>query len=164
MEESIVPRFRHIIDFIRTRTDARISYHSCGITYDLLPCFLEMGVDIIHPVQANAEGNQDAARLKRDYGSRMVFHGNTNNQGVFHKSREEVVADALYRIRHLAPGGGYIFSSGHNIQANMPAENIVALFDTAREYGAYPIDTGRIDRKLDELIERRPEIRENLPL
>ena len=164
MEESIVPRFRGIIDFIRTKTDARVIYHSCGITYDLLPYFLEMGVDIIHPVQANAAGNEDAARLKKDYGSKIAFHGNTNNQGVFHKSKEEVVADVLYRIRHLAPGGGYIFSSGHNIQANMPAENIVALFDTAREYGTYPIDTEGIDRRLEELIEMRPEIRENLPL
>ena len=164
MEESIVPRFKKIIDFIRTKTEAKVIYHSCGITYDLMPYFLEMGVDIIQPVQANAKGNEDAARLKKDYGGVIAFHGNTNNQGVFHKTKEEVMADALYRIRYLAPGGGYIFSSGHNIQANMPPENIIALFDTARDYGTYPIDTDRIERKLEELIGICPEIRKNLPL
>ena len=109
---------------------------------------MEIGVDIVQPLQANAAGNEDAARLKRDFGKRIVFHGNTNNQGVFHKSKEGVIADALYRIRYLAPGGGYIFSSGHNIQANMPPENILALFNTAKEFGKYPIDTDRIDDEL----------------
>ena len=162
MKESIVPRFKKIIDFIKTKTKANIIYHSCGVTYDLLEDFLEMGVDIIQPVQANATGNEDAERLKRDYGNRIVFHGNTNNQGVFHKTKEEVMADALYRIRELAPGGGYIFSSGHNIQANMPPENILTLFNTAKEYGTYPIDTKKIDAKLKELAEKQPEIKTQL--
>ncbi len=162
--ESIVPRFKKIIDFLKSKTDAKIIYHSCGITYDLLDGFIEMGVDIIQPVQANAKGNEDSARLKRDYGNTIMFHGNTNNQGVFHRSKEEVMADALYRIRHLAPGGGYIFSSGHNIQGNMPPENILTLFNTAKEYGTYPIDTERIDTKLEELVRLRPEIREQLPV
>lgn len=162
--ESIVPRFKKIIGFMKERTDAKIVYHSCGVTYDLLDGFIEMGVDIIQPVQANASGNEDAARLKREYGGKIMFHGNTNNQGVFHRSKEEVEADALYRIRHLAPGGGYIFSSGHNIQGNMPAENILTLFNIAKEYGKYPIDTDRIDAKLEELVRIRPEIREQIPL
>ena len=162
--ESIIPRFRKIIDFLKTKTDAKIVYHSCGITYDLLDGFIEMGVDIIQPVQANAKGNEDAARLKREYGDKIMFHGNTDNQGVFHRSKEEVTADALYRIKNLAPGGGYIFSSGHNIQGNMPPENILTLFNTAKEYGKYPIDSERIDTKLEELAAVRPEIREQLPL
>ena len=162
--ESIVPRFAKIINFLKSKTNAKIVYHSCGITYDLLDGFIEMGVDIIQPVQANAKGNEDAARLKREYGDKIMFHGNTNNQGVFHRSKEEVMADALYRIKNLAPGGGYIFSSGHNIQGNMPPENILTLFNTAKEYGKYPIDTERIDKKLEELVSLRPEIREQLPL
>jgi len=82
-----------------------------------------------------------------------------SNQGVFHRSRDEVVADALYRIRYLAPGGGYIFSSGHNIQANMPPENILALFNTAQEYGTYPIDTLRIDGELERIQTRISGVR-----
>ncbi|MBT3272230.1 MAG: hypothetical protein HN368_03670 [Spirochaetales bacterium] len=158
-QESIVPRFKKIIDFLKSKTDAKIVYHSCGITYDLLDGFIEMGVDVIHPVQANAKGNENAARLKREYGNKIMFHGNTNNQGVFHLSREEVMADALYRLRHLAPGGGDIFSSGHNIQGNMTPENILTLFNTAKEYGTYPIDVDRIDNKLNELANTNEGIR-----
>jgi uroporphyrinogen decarboxylase len=147
----VAPRFKKIIDFIKSKTKAKVIYHTCGATYWVMEDLIEIGVDIVQPLQANAAGNEDPEKLKKEFGGRMIFHGNTNNQGVFHKSKEEVIADALYRIRHLAPGGGYIFSSGHNIQANMPPENILALFETAREYGTYPIDTDRIDEKLKSL-------------
>ncbi|TFG63680.1 MAG: hypothetical protein E4H36_05005 [Spirochaetales bacterium] len=163
MKESIVPRFKELISFLKSKTPAKICYHSCGVTSVIMEDFIEMGVDIMHPVQANAVGNENAARLKKVFGNRMMFHGNTNNQGVFHKSREEVVADALYRIRHLAPGGGYVFSSGHNIQGNMPPENILAFFNTAKEYGTYPIDADRIDAKLEELAAANPAVRNSLP-
>jgi len=149
--DMVAPRFKKIIDFIKSKTRAKIIYHTCGSTYFLMQDLMDIGVDIVQPLQANADGNQDPAKLKRDFGARMVFHGNTDNQGVFHKTREEVIADALYRIRHLAPGGGYIFSSGHNIQANMHPENILALFETAREYGTYPIDADRIDGEMEKL-------------
>lgn len=147
----VAPGFRKIIDFIKSKTKAKVIYHTCGSTYFVMEDLIDIGVDIIQPLQANASGNEDAERLKRDFGRRIVFHGNTNNQGVFHKSKDDVIADALYRIRWLSPGGGYIFSSGHNIQANMPPENILTLFDTAKEYGKYPIDTGSIDEELKRL-------------
>ncbi|MFW6181509.1 MAG: uroporphyrinogen decarboxylase family protein, partial [Spirochaetota bacterium] len=148
--EVVAPRFERIIGFIKSRTAARVCYHTCGSTAWVIQDLIDLGVDIVHPLQANADGN-DPVSLKREFGGRIVFHGNTDNQGVFHRSAEEVTADALYRLRHLAPGGGYIFSSGHNIQANMPPENILALYAAAREYGTYPIDTGRIDRELERL-------------
>jgi uroporphyrinogen decarboxylase len=160
--ETMAPRFKKIISFVKSKTKAKFCLHTCGATYWMMDDLVKMGVDIVHPVQANAKDNKDAARLKREYGDKLVFHGNTNNQGVFHKSIEEVTADALYRIRHLAPGGGYIFSGGHNIQVNMPPENIMALFNTAKEYGVYPIDTKRIDEKLKELSEIKPEIKEEI--
>jgi len=148
-KELVAPRFRKMIDFVKSKTDAKVIYHTCGSTDWVMEDLIEIGVDIVQPLQANATGNEDPARLKKMFGDRMVFHGNTNNQGVFHKSKNEVIADVLYRIRYLAPGGGYIFSSGHNIQANMPPENILALFDTAKEYGTYPIDTERINAELE---------------
>lgn len=149
--DMVAPRFKKIIDFIKTKTSAKIIYHTCGSTYFLIQDLIDIGVDIVQPLQANADGNQDPAKLKKDFGAQIVFHGNTDNQGVFHKTKEEVIADALYRIRYLAPGGGYIFSSGHNIQANMLPENILALFETARKYGTYPIDTDRIDKEMEKL-------------
>ncbi len=150
-KDVVKPRFKKMIDFIKSKTKAKVIYHTCGATYWVIEDLIEIGVDIVQPLQANAAGNKDAELLKRDFGKRIVFHGNTNNQGVFHKSKEGVIADALYRIRYLAPGGGYIFSSGHNIQANMPPENILALFNTAKEFGKYPIDTDRIDDELKSL-------------
>jgi uroporphyrinogen decarboxylase len=161
-KEDMVPRFKKIIDFIKSKTKAKICYHTCGSTYWAIPDFIDMGVDILHPMQPNASGNEDPEKLKREYGGKIVFHGNTNNQGVFHRSREEIIADALYRIRYLAPGGGYIFSSGHNIQANMAPENVVAFFHTAKEYGDYPIDTKKIDDKIRELAEMKPIIKDQI--
>ena len=163
--DEIVPREKKIFDFIRKKTDnkVRICHHTCGATRWCLQDLIDIGVDIVHPMQPSADGNGDAARLKREYGSRLTFHGNTDNQGLFHKSAAHVEADALYRIRHLAPGGGYIFSSGHNIQVNCPPENIVTLFDTAYNYGTYPIDVKRIDARIEELLRAHPGLRAELP-
>jgi len=149
--EMVAPRFKKMIDFIKSKTKAKVIYHTCGSTYFILSDLIEIGVDIVHPLQANAKGNEDPQKIKKDFGKKLAFHGNTNNQGVFHRSKEEVVMDALLRIKYLAPGGGYIFSSGHNIQANMPPENIVSLFNSAKEYGKYPINEQKIDNELKNL-------------
>jgi len=93
----------------------------------------------MHPLQPTAK-DMDSQRIKQEFGDKLSFHGGTNNQGVFHLSKELVIEDAKKRIKAFAPGGGYIFSSGHNIQANCPPENILALFDTAFKYGKYPIE------------------------
>jgi len=98
-----------------------------------------MGVDIIQPLQPSAAEMDDSDRIKKNFGERLVFHGGTNNQGLFHLNKELVIADARRRIKALAPGGRYIFSSGNNIQPNCPPENIFALFATGYEYGRYPI-------------------------
>jgi len=148
-KKEIVPRFKKMISYIKTKTDARCCYHTCGSTYWCLDDLMEMGVDIVHPFQANAEGN-DTEKVKKEYGKSLVFHGATNNQGVFHEDIHMLTIDTLKRIKDLATGGGYIFSSGHNIQANMPPENIVRLFEIAREYGRYPIDIQKIDSRIEE--------------
>ena len=148
-KKEVVPRFKKMISFIKTKTKARCCYHSCGSTYWCLDDLMEMGVDIVHPLQANARGNESAI-IKKEYGDRLIFHGGTNNQGVFHKDIHSLTVDTLKKIRDYAPGGGYIFSSGHNIQANMPPENIVRLFELAREYGRYPIDFDAIDKRIEE--------------
>ncbi len=145
----VVPRFKKMISFIKTKTDAKCCYHSCGACYWCMDDMIEMGVDIIHPVQANARGN-DTGKLKKEFGGKIIFHGGTNNQGVFHKDIHTLTIDTLTRIKDLAPGGGYIFSSGHNIQANMPPENIIRLFELGRDYGKYPIDPDRIEDRIEE--------------
>ncbi len=147
-KKEVVPRFKKMISFIKTKTDAKCCYHTCGATYWCLDDLKDMGVDIVHPLQANAAGN-DTAKIKKEYGRKFAFHGGTNNQGVFHKDIKTLTIDTLQRIKDLAPGGGYIFSSGHNIQANMPPENIIRLFDLIKEFGGYPIDIEAIDKRIE---------------
>ncbi|KLU58642.1 methylcobalamin:coenzyme M methyltransferase [Peptococcaceae bacterium CEB3] len=136
---TVKPRFAQLHAFIKSKTKAKIAYHSCGSVYWALRDFAEMGVDIVQPLQPSASEMDDAERIKREFGGILVLHGGTDNQGTFHLDQETVVRDAKRRIAALAPGGGYIFSSGHNIQPNCPPENILALFDTGYEFGRYPI-------------------------
>lgn len=149
--KEIVPRLRKMISFIKTMTNAKCCYHSCGTTYWCLEDLLDMGVDIVHPIQANAKDN-DTEKLKKEFGEKISFHGGTNNQGVFHKDIHALTIDTLKRIKDLAPGGGYIFSSGHNIQANMPPENIIKFFKLVKEFGKYPINIEKIS---DHLISKK---------
>ncbi|KUO53075.1 MAG: hypothetical protein APF76_14890 [Desulfitibacter sp. BRH_c19] len=135
----VKPRFAKLHDFIKTKTKAKLAYHTCGSVYWALQDFIDINVDIMHPLQPTAK-DMDSQRIKQEFGDKLSFHGGTNNQGVFHLSKELVIEDAKKRIKAFAPGGGYIFSSGHNIQANCPPENILALFDTAFKYGKYPIE------------------------
>lgn len=147
--KKIIPRVKKTISFCKTKTNAKCIYHSCGSVYWCMEDFIEMGVDVVQPLQPNAEGN-DTEKIKRVYGGRLAFAGGTNNQELFHKDIHSLTIDTLKRIKDLAPGGGYIFSSGHNIQENMPPENIVRLYEIAREYGKYPIDTDEINKRIEE--------------
>lgn len=142
-----LPKITEYISFIKTKTNAKCAYHSCGSTNWVLNDLINAGIDIIQPVQPNAFGN-NSIELKNKFGKKVVFHGGTNNQGVFHLDIHTLTIDTLKRIRDLAPGGGYIFSSGHNIQANMPPENIIRLFELAKEYGRYPINFEKINERI----------------
>lgn len=149
------PRLAKLISFLKTKTDAKCAYHCCGSVYWVMEDMIEIGVDILHPVQPNALGNEDTEKIKRNYGNNLSFHGATNNQGLFHGDIIELQIDTLKRIRDLAPGGGYVFSSGHNIQANCPPENIISLFDLARKFGTYPINIKTIDKEIKKLKKLR---------
>ncbi|HEY9593324.1 MAG TPA: uroporphyrinogen decarboxylase family protein, partial [Spirochaetia bacterium] len=127
------------------------AYHCCGAVRWAIPDLMEAGVDILHPLQPTAAGNEDTVAIKTQFGASLSFHGGTNNQGLFHGSVRDMEIDTLGRLRDLAPGGGYIFSSGHNVQANMSPENLCRLFEIGREYGRYPIDTAAIDERIAEL-------------
>jgi uroporphyrinogen decarboxylase len=133
------PRLRQLIGEIKRRTTARVYLHSCGSIYRLIPDLIEIGVDILNPVQVNA-AEMDSARLKREFGKDLTFWGGGCDPVVMGTGTvQQVVEDVRRRIHDLAPGGGFIFGSVHNIQANVPPENIVAMFDAAREFGGYPI-------------------------
>lgn len=136
-------RYRRLISSIKEKHDVKVALHSCGSVVWALDDLIDAGFDVIHPLQGDAEENLDARAIKARYGERLTFYSNLRNQSVIpHGTPEEVQADVRSKIEALSPGGGYIVSGGHNIQPDVPPENIIALFDTAFKYGHYPIVRG----------------------
>jgi uroporphyrinogen decarboxylase len=132
------PFYRRYFEFIRSKTDAAIFYHSCGNVTELVDDLTEIGVDILNPVQVSAM--DDTACLKTRFGSRLTFWGAIDTQHVLpNGTPEEVAEEVRRRIHDLAPGGGYVLAAVHNIQPDVPPGNILAMADAAKRYGAYPV-------------------------
>lgn len=136
--QMIKPKQRRLLEAIKSKTDAKIYYHGCGAVYDLILDLIELGFDILNPVQVSARG-MDTERLKEEYGRDIVFWGGgVDTQRVLPFGKPEEVRDEVKRrIDDLAPGGGFVFAAVHNIQALVPPENIGTAFETALEYGRY---------------------------
>ncbi len=132
------PRQQRVVDTIRKHSDARIWYHTCGDCSAYIPDLIEMGVDILNPVQISTRG-LDPAALKSRYGKNLVFWGGgIDSQHVLpFASPEEVRAEVRRNVEAFKPGGGYVFNNVHNIQAGVPPENIMALYEAAWEHGFY---------------------------
>ena len=134
------PRYRRLIDLVKSKTKAKVCLHTCGATYWILQDLIDVGVDVVHPLQPTARGNDDPVRIKREFGDRLSFYSNIANTTILpHGKPQEVAEEVRRKIAALAPGGGYVFSGGHNIQADVPPDNIVTLFETAYEAGRYPM-------------------------
>ncbi|TFG67547.1 MAG: hypothetical protein E4H27_08865 [Anaerolineales bacterium] len=128
----IKPRHARYFDMIHAKTEAKILYHSCGSVVKLLPGFIDMGIDFINPVQVSANG-MDSAALKKQYGEQLGFWGGVDSMHVLpFGSESDVRAEVRKRIMDLAPGGGYILTAVHNIQPDVPPQNIVAMYDEAK--------------------------------
>ena len=136
----IKPRQARILQTIRSKTRAKIFYHSCGAIDEFIPDLIEIGVEIINPVQVSARG-MDTAVLKKKYGRNLSFWGGgCDTQNILSRgSPQDVTQEVRRRIADLAPGGGFVFNPVHNIQPGVPVENIVTMFDTARLAGQYPL-------------------------
>jgi uroporphyrinogen decarboxylase len=134
----VKPLHKELFDFIHARTKAKLFFHSCGAIRPVISDLIEIGVDILNPVQVSATG-MDSAELKREFGKDVTFWGGgVDTQNVLGSgSPEEVRADTRRRIEDLAPGGGFVFATVHNIQGNVPPENIMAMWETLQEYGIY---------------------------
>jgi uroporphyrinogen decarboxylase len=133
----IKPRVKTLFEaFAKLAPHARRFFHSDGNVRPLIPDFLEMGVDILNPIHIRAK-DMDPAALKRDFGQDLVFWGGgVDTQGVLPNGTPEAVKDNVRRnIEALAPGGGYVFNTIHNIQADVPPENIIAMWEAIQEYG-----------------------------
>ncbi len=134
----VKPRQKKLVQHIKSLTSAKIWYHTCGSVVSLIPDLLDNGIDILNPVQISA-ANMDPRELKHRYGDRLAFWGGgIDTQHVLSfASPAQVREHVRANMEALKPGGGYVFNSVHNIQAGVPAENIVAMFDAAYEYGSY---------------------------
>ena len=136
----IKPFHVELMAAIKQRTKAKIFYHSDGNIYPLLGDLVEIGVDLLNPVQVNAGNMGDTARLKREFGDRLAFCGAIDTGWVLpFGSPQDVRAEVRRRVGDLAPGGGYILSSVHCIQPDVPVANIIAMLDEAKVAGRYPI-------------------------
>lgn len=134
--EFLRPNFKTLID-LGHRHGCKVAHHSCGSIKPIIPDFVECGLDILNPVQPEARG-MDRSELKRLFGERLSFHGSISIQQTMpHGSPEDIRAEVRERVATLAPGGGFVFCTAHNIQVDTPVENVLALFDAYREFGQY---------------------------
>jgi uroporphyrinogen decarboxylase len=136
----IQPYQAEIIAAFKRRHPVKVFYHSCGSIYPLINDIIEIGVDLLNPVQVSAEHMDDTARLKREFGSRISFCGGVDTQHVLpHGTPDDVRREVRRRIKDLGPGGGYVVSAVHAIQPDVPPENVCALFEEALSAGWYPL-------------------------
>lgn len=115
--------------------DQRVMYHTCGSVRRLIPDFIEMGVDILNPIQPSAKGMEPAG-MKRDFGEALCFHGALDIQTVLSRGTPDQVRAEVERLCNiLGPGGGFILAPTNNIMPETPVENILALYEASRETG-----------------------------
>jgi uroporphyrinogen decarboxylase len=138
--EFIKPRLRSLIDIIKATANVKVLMHCDGAILKIIPDLIEIGVDILNPIQTVVKGFDDTRALKEQFGDQICFHGGIDIQQVLpNASLEEVRQEVARRINDLGRSGGYIIAPCHNINVDIPVENVIAMFDAARELGCYPL-------------------------
>ena len=141
-QETIHPRHKRLYSYVRSHyPECRVFLHSCGSIHDLIPMLIDEGVQVLNPVQTSAT-NMDPRELKKRFGADLVFWGGgLDTQKVLPTGTpQDVRRMVLERMEILAPGGGFVFCQIHNIQANVPPANILAMYNAVREFnGQAPI-------------------------
>jgi len=134
----VKPRHKQLVQYIKSRTKAKVWYHTCGSVIEYIPDLLDNGIDVLNPVQITAKG-MDPRELKARFGDRLSFWGGgIDTQHVLPGASPDEVRESVRRnMTAFMPGGGYVFNNVHNIQADVPPENVLALFDAAFEFGRY---------------------------
>jgi uroporphyrinogen decarboxylase len=138
----IRPFQERIVATIRSHTRAKILYHTCGSVYHYMPDFVEMGIDAVNPVQVSARYMQPE-RLKREFGDRIAFWGGIDSQRLLPQGTpEQVRAEVRRMFEVMGPGGGWVLAAVHNIQPDVPPENVLAMFDAGRHCRYAPRSEG----------------------
>ena len=136
--QMLKPLHAELIDFIKARTKAKVFFHTDGDVFNLVEDFIEIGVDVLNPIQTSAGKMADLVGLKEKYGDRLVFCGAIDTQYILPSGTPEEVRDEVKRvIGILGEGGGYMVASVHTIMNEVPPENILAMVDAVMEFGYY---------------------------
>ncbi len=137
--EYVKPALQRLVNTIKSyRADIKVMLHSDGLIEKLLPDFIELGIDVVHPMEPVEA--MDQAHIKREFGDRLAFLGTIDITHAMPGSTGDVIEEVKQRIRQFAPGGGYVLAPSNHLQADVPPANVVTLFDAARQFGRYPID------------------------
>lgn len=136
----IAPRLKLLVDLAHSH-DTRVMFHSCGGITAFIDALIEIGVDILDPIQVSA-ANMDPAQIKKEYGSRICLHGSIDTQYVLPQGSPHQVSENVRRmIDILGSGGGFILAPCHVLQTDVPTDNVCAMYETGHEYGNYDART-----------------------
>jgi len=139
--EFIKPRLKTLIETIKANANVSVLMHCDGAILPIIEDLIEIGVDILNPIQTVVDGFEDTSSLKEEFGDRICFHGGIDVQQVLpNATPEEIRQEVARRICDLGRGGGYIIAPCHNINVDIPVENTLAMFDAAKELGRYPLN------------------------
>lgn len=118
---------------------SRVFLHSCGSVRELIPDFIDMGVEILSSIQPLAKG-MEPFELKKEFGKDLIFHGGGDMQKALSGTVEDAKNEARQKLKYFAPGGGYILGPSNHFQVDVPVENFLAFYKTGLEFGKYPIN------------------------
>ena len=131
----IKPSLRERISYTKQFTKASFLHHSCGNVSSLIPDLIDCGVDILNPIQPCAK-EMDPRKLKEAYGANIVFHGGCDTQKLLPFGTEETIREGVFQLLEaMFRDGGYVFAAAHNLQDDVPPENILYMFQAARAFG-----------------------------
>jgi uroporphyrinogen decarboxylase len=134
----VKPIHADYISFIKSHTKAKLFFHTDGDVFPLIPDFIDMGVDILNPIQTSAGKMSNLEELKKQFGKNIIFCGGIDTHRILpFGTPEEVRAEVKRVIEILGQGGGYMLASVHTILPDVPAENVLAMVDAAVEFGTY---------------------------
>ncbi len=145
----VKPYFAEYIKAIKSKTKARIMHHCCGSCLELIGDYIDIGIDILNPIQPEAEG-MDPDRLKRQFGRQLSFHGGIGLQQVLTRGSTRDVEDTVKStFATLGPGGGYILAAAHSLSDDVPPENVITLFETGKNclYPVSPMRPRRVEAR-----------------
>jgi uroporphyrinogen-III decarboxylase len=131
----ILPHFKKVTDFIHQNSDMKVFYHTCGSVYELIDCFIEMGIDILNPLQVSAD-KMEPETLVEEFGEKIIFWGGgCDTQRVLPEGTEnDVKKEVENRLDAFTKVEGYVFTPVHNIQPDVPGNNIKVMYEIVNNY------------------------------